>query len=496
VFERYTESARRAIFFARQEAVQAGSNTIETEHLLLGIFRSDTALLRLLTGLPDTEKKIRQSIEAGSTAPQTPSTSIDLPLSKECKQALRHAAEEAERWGYTGKTHTGWRSALSRIEGWVGVWVEHGSVRPEHLLVGLLRVEDCAAAKILGEYAITLASVRETITKRNSQAFAIEEQLAGRSYRYIHLDVFTDRLLEGNQLAVFLEADGLTPDLMQRIALEMAFPETTFVVSSDGTGVDAQVRIFTPRRELPMAGHPTIGTTFALAQDGRLSNSLSEIVLGLGVGPTRVQLEWEGDRLRFAWMVQRLPEFGAKPHDVQSLATALGLREADIRDTGLPVQEISSGVPFLFVPLASRQAVDSVVVDQQGLTRFYTSMRLPDLPVFVFSTESGDDDATVYSRMFAPASGVPEDPATGGASGPLGVYLVQYAAVHVEAVTRIVSVQGVKMGRPSRIYVSVATQGGAITEVLVGGNAVIAGVGQIVVPDVQAQRGRLPATGE
>src|SRR5262249_39201417 len=146
-------------------------------------------------------------------------------------------------------------------------------------------------------------------------------------------------------------------------------------------------------------GHPTIGTTFALAREGWIPVGRSEITLALGIGPTRVRLEWDARGLRFAWMVQPLPVFGATSTDLQSLATALGIQEADIRDTGLPVQEVSSGVPFLYVPLATRRAVDAVVTNHQALTRFFQSSGLAETGVFVFSIERSQDDATAYSRM-------------------------------------------------------------------------------------------------
>lgn len=299
------------------------------------------------------------------------------------------------------------------------------------------------------------------------------------SYHYLHLDVFTDRPFTGNQLAVFLDASGLGPDTMQHIANEMAFPETTFVFPPESAGTDFRVRIFTPGTELPTAGHPTIGTTFALAHERRLTPGRGEYVLGLGVGPTRVRLEWKGDRLGFAWMTQPLPQPGRALSDIAALAHALGLREDDVRNTGLPAQEVSSGVPFLFVPLASRRAVNAVVVDQPALSRCYGSAGMPELPVLVFSLEAGDDDATIFSRMFAPALGIAEDPATGGASGPLGAYLVRHGAVPAERAGHMVSLQGVKMGRPSRIYIAVDVRDGLVQEVRIGGEAVLVGEGTL-----------------
>jgi trans-2,3-dihydro-3-hydroxyanthranilate isomerase len=302
------------------------------------------------------------------------------------------------------------------------------------------------------------------------------------SYRYLHLDVFTDRVFTGNQLAVFPDATGLGTDVMQRIATEMAFSETTFVLPVAMSGADFPVRIFTPRRELPMAGHPVVGTTFALAHEGRIALDRAAVVFGLGVGPTPIGLEWESGRLRFAWMTQSVPEFGELPTDIDGLAVALSVEGRDIRDSNLPPQVVSSGVPFLFVPLASRKAVDSIVVDRATLRRFSDRARIPELPVFVFSLERADDDVTVYSRMFAPMFGIPEDPATGGASGPLGGYLVRHRAVTSERASHMVSLQGAHMGRPSRIHIAVNSRNGTIGAVRVGGESVLVGEGTIRVP--------------
>jgi trans-2,3-dihydro-3-hydroxyanthranilate isomerase len=294
--------------------------------------------------------------------------------------------------------------------------------------------------------------------------------------RYLHLDVFTDRPLTGNQLAVYPEPAGLDSETMQRIANEMAFPETTFVLPPDEAGTDARVRIFTPALEMPMAGHPTIGTTFALAHEGRIEAGRPGVVLGLGVGPTPIRLEWEGTRLKFAWMSQPDPVFGPMPADRPGLAAALGIESKDLV-TELPPQEVSSGVPFLFVGLATRAAVDAVVLDRAGMARVYRAAGMAERPIFVFSLDRADDDATAYSRMFAPSFGIAEDPATGGASGPLGAYLVRHGAVGSERAGQILSLQGVKMGRPSRIHISVGRPSGAIGDLRVGGEAVVVGSG-------------------
>lgn len=302
--------------------------------------------------------------------------------------------------------------------------------------------------------------------------------------RYLHYDVFTRRPLAGNQLAVFPEAAGLDPALMQRIALEMAFPETTFILPPETGDTDIRMRIFTPRRELPMAGHPTIGSTFALASDGVIGPDRDRLVFGLGVGPTPVTLEWAGDELTFAWMRQPLPAFGPVIEEKHrgEVAAALGIDPGGVT-AGLPIQVVSSGLPVLLVPLETRRAVDAVTFELAGLRPIFARYRLDDLPVFIFSLETGHDDATAYSRMFAPAFGIPEDPATGGASGPLGAYLVHHGAVPPEGTAQMVSLQGVKMGRPSRVHISISSSAsskdGDITSVQVGGAAVLVAEGTL-----------------
>ncbi|HVL70247.1 MAG TPA: PhzF family phenazine biosynthesis protein [Vicinamibacterales bacterium] len=296
--------------------------------------------------------------------------------------------------------------------------------------------------------------------------------------RYLHLDVFTGVPFAGNQLAVFPEPGELTAPDMQAIAKEMAFSESTFVFPPTGRG-DVRMRIFTPGSELPMAGHPTIGSTFALALEGVIAAGRPEFVFELGVGPTRVSLEWRDEALAFAWMTQPSPQFGAIVADRAALAQALGVEDAHLARE-LPAQVVSSGVPFLFVPLASRAAVDAAAIDRRALQRMLASAGEPERPVFLFTLDGSREGETVYSRMLGPVLGVPEDPATGGASGPLGAYLVQYALVPPERALDIVSLQGVAMGRPSRIHVAIDGRPGHITRVRVGGQSVLVGRGEIL----------------
>jgi trans-2,3-dihydro-3-hydroxyanthranilate isomerase len=298
--------------------------------------------------------------------------------------------------------------------------------------------------------------------------------------RYLHLDVFTGTPFEGNQLAVFPEPAGLDAAMMQTITREMNFSECTFIFPP-ARGGDVKMRIFTPGEELPMAGHPTIGSTFALAAEGTIARGRTDFVFELGVGPTPVSLDWKGAALSFAWMTQPLPKFGAIIRDRSALAAAIGLAASDLRE-GCPAQVVSCGVPFLFVPLASRQAVDGVSIDRKALGRCYRDSGIEEVPTFFFTAEGRQEQEaaqTIYSRMLAASFGIAEDPATGGASGPLGCYLLQYKVVTADAARNILSLQGVLMKRPSRIHISIDTQDGVISRVRVGGQSVMVGRGEL-----------------
>jgi trans-2,3-dihydro-3-hydroxyanthranilate isomerase len=302
-----------------------------------------------------------------------------------------------------------------------------------------------------------------------------------RSYRYLHYDVFTDHLFGGNQLAVVLDGRGLPRETMQAIAKEMNFSETTFVLPAEDAGTDVRMRIFTPGEELPMAGHPTIGSTFALARAGVIGPGRERFVFGLGIGAVPVTLEWNRDDLRFAWMTQPNPTFDDPLADPAAAAAALSLPAEAVTASGLPVQVVSCGVPFLFVPLATRKAVDEASSAAGALAALLRSSTSGAHGVFLFSTEPAADRATVYSRMFAPGLGIVEDPATGVASGPLGCYLVRHDVVAPQQAGAMLSLQGVRMGRPSHVHISIALTGSAITSVRVGGESVLAGEGTLYV---------------
>jgi trans-2,3-dihydro-3-hydroxyanthranilate isomerase len=296
-------------------------------------------------------------------------------------------------------------------------------------------------------------------------------------YRYLHYDVFTSTALEGNALAVFPDAAGLTDAQMQAIAREMAFSETTFVLPAEAPGTDVRMRIFTPGTELPIAGHPTVGSTFALVEAGLIEGGRQRWTFGLGVGPTPVDLEWEDGRLAFAWMTQPVPVSQPPLGDAalrSEIAAAVGLADEDL-DPRLPVQVVSVGVPFTFIPVRSRAAVDRARPDLAATERLASAHGLDHY--YLFTMEAGEPAATTYSRMFAPALGIIEDPATGGACGPLGAYLLRHGLVHASSARSILNLQGAAMGRPSWIRIDVETQTDEyenveVRRVRVGGQAV------------------------
>jgi trans-2,3-dihydro-3-hydroxyanthranilate isomerase len=296
---------------------------------------------------------------------------------------------------------------------------------------------------------------------------------------YLHYDVFTGEPLLGNQLAVFTDGRGLDTGRMQRLAREMNFAESTFILPAEQPGTDIRMRIFTPMNEMPMAGHPTIGSTFALAHTGVIKPGSSRFVFGLNIGPIPVDLEWKGSALSFAWMTQLNPAFGSPVLDRGAVAAALGLEARDLV-SDLPVQEVTCGIPLLFVPLRDRATVDRAISDAAAFRRLMASLKL-NVPIFLFSIDPPWSSETVYSRMFAPEFGITEDPATGGASGPLGCYLVRHGIVRGDAARRIVSLQGVAMGRASRIHISITHDDGEISQVKVGGEAVLVARGEILV---------------
>ena len=274
-------------------------------------------------------------------------------------------------------------------------------------------------------------------------------------YDYRLVDVFTEKAFGGNPLAVFREPGGLDAKTMQAVAKELHLSETTFVLKPSSASADHRVRMFTPDTELSFAGHPTLGTAYVLADGKDATIRLEE-----GVGVIRVTL-----RDGFVQMEQPLPTFTGTTITRKVAADALGLAVEEVR-SDVPIQVGSSGIPFLFVPLANLKAVRR-------------ARRVGGLGanVYVFALSAERSGSDVHGRMFDDGLGIGEDPATGSAQGPLGAYLVAHDLVRVEPTTRIRVEQGFEIARPSILDVEVDKAGAAVTAVRVGGRCVPMGGG-------------------
>lgn len=298
--------------------------------------------------------------------------------------------------------------------------------------------------------------------------------------RYVLVDVFAEGRFKGNPLAVFPDGSQVPERLHQTVARELNLSETTFVYPPRDGSHDFGVRIYTPAEELPFAGHPTLGTTFVLALEGRikLSAGKGSTRLGEKVGVIPVDLENMKDGSGSATMQQPKPEFDAPVNNRSALASLVALEAADLHPE-LPPQVVSCGVPYLILPLrdlaAARRARPRGDVWESTLAPLGT----PNVLVVARETEKSGHDW--HARMFAPHIGVVEDPATGSAAGPLGAYTVRHRVLPADQAgeTAIVIEQGIEMGRPSVLRVRVRTVGHDITTVLVSGDCHRIGEGKL-----------------
>jgi trans-2,3-dihydro-3-hydroxyanthranilate isomerase len=279
------------------------------------------------------------------------------------------------------------------------------------------------------------------------------------SLRYVVCDVFSERALAGNPLCVFTDARRLEASTMQALARETNLSETVFVLPPQRGG-HAQLRIFTPRQELPFAGHPTLGAAFVLG--GPLELGTLRLELEAGIVP--VTLERDGPRVAFGWMTPP-PARRIEPRDVGAVLAALGVGE-----TSLPVAAYSNGPEHVLVALRSAREVSELAPNVSALAAATSAL----VSVFHF------DGERVKTRVFAPRAGVPEDPATGSAAGPVAAYL--HASGRLGERRALVLQQGQELGRPSELHVRLATEGGELT-LEVGGSAVIVARGQFTLPE-------------
>ncbi len=298
-----------------------------------------------------------------------------------------------------------------------------------------------------------------------------------RRLPFVQLDVFSSRIFEGNPLAVFLDGRGLSDHEMQALAREMNLAETTFILPREASvererGV--RVRIFTVQEELPFAGHPTLGTAFQLRGSQSSgpqflgshlhgSGGANEIVLDLNVGKVPVRFEEKPGQLVFGEMTQVNPEFG-EGHDREAVVRAVGLKDGDI-DPSLPIQTISTGVPFTIVPLRGLEIIRNLRVDMRGSEEYLE--RAGGKFFYFVSREAVDPAARLHARMMFYNG---EDPATGSAAGCAAAWMVAHGVAQPDE--RVLIEQGIEMKRSSRIFVRASRQDDRVVNVRVGGNVV------------------------
>ena len=309
------------------------------------------------------------------------------------------------------------------------------------------------------------------------------------THRFLQFDVFTDRAFSGNPLAVFPGAEGISDEKMGQIAREMNLSETVFVLEHDSEDVLRRLRIFTPAREIPFAGHPIVGTWTALALEGVVplpdgGNGWQRIYHEVGIGVLPVDIEFKDGRVVQVVMTQgkfEILEEVEDAHEQAEVARALGLAREDL-DENLPIQVITTGLSCLAVPVRSLADLRDCHVNSSLLAEVYTRRGGTGCLAFTRETlEVGESRA--HTRFFAPADNIPEDPATGSACGALGAYLVHHGALSLEPEDgryKFVIEQGDFIHRPSRINLDVKGERGRIEEVKIGGLAVLVARGEVL----------------
>ncbi len=309
------------------------------------------------------------------------------------------------------------------------------------------------------------------------------------SFRFVQFDVFTDKAFCGNPLAVFPEAEGISDERMMQIAREMNLSETVFVLPTDKENVLRHLRIFTPVREIPFAGHPIVGTWTALAQEDVVpvpegGSGWQRIFHEVGIGVLPVDIQFNDGRPVQVVMTQgkfQILDEIDDGHEQAELARALGLAREDL-DESLPIQVITTGLSCLAVPVRSLADLRDCRIDSTLLGEIYT--RHGGTGCHAFTRETIEVGAArAHARFFAPADNIPEDPATGSACGALGAYLVHHGGLNLEPEDgryKFVIEQGDFIHRPSRINLEVKGAAGNVEEVRVGGPAVLVARGEVV----------------
>lgn len=319
-----------------------------------------------------------------------------------------------------------------------------------------------------------------------------------RRVTYYIVDVFTDKPLAGNPLAVFPDRTEIREEELQQVARELNLSETVFVEDPTDKTALRRLRIFTPLKEIPLAGHPVVGTWFLLASRGvvdidevlhsgmatlEMADEIEMIMfnheLAAGVLPVTVYRS-DGEVTGVA-MDQVPPIFGEEIRDVDLVASALGLEGDQIRQSGMPPRVVSTGLPIMMAPLVSLKDLQEIQINTSEFSNLTTEHKCTG--IYAFTRDAPKDVALVRARGFFPDVGVAEDPATGSASGCLGAYLAKHDVIHPRPTVAFQISQGAEIGRPSTIGVEVTAEGAEIVRIRVVGTSVIVIEGKLLLPD-------------
>ena len=300
--------------------------------------------------------------------------------------------------------------------------------------------------------------------------------------KFYTVDVFSDQVFGGNPLVVFPDASQLSAEQMQRIAAEFNLSEAAFVKPPSSPGSLFSLRIFTPKMELPFAGHPTVGTAFVMASTRRiaLDNPVTTLVIDEAVGPIQVTIDAQDGVVSLIELSSAMmPEYGPPPPAPEQLARLLSVETTQIERDWLSPLAVSCGVPFMIIPVVSHSILRRVELNVQVWQELLSSFWAPHVyPIYVDKAEK----AKVYSRMFSPAMGIVEDPATGAAATALAGYFQHFAA-RADGSTSWTIRQGEFIDRPSTLHVTADITDGQISAIRVGGTAVKVSEGEMQIPD-------------
>jgi trans-2,3-dihydro-3-hydroxyanthranilate isomerase len=287
-----------------------------------------------------------------------------------------------------------------------------------------------------------------------------------KNRRFYIVDVFAEKKYTGNQLAVFRDTEGLSDNEMLEITKEIDYSETTFILSDKMNNNGFDVRIFTPQEEVPFAGHPTLGTAFII-QSEIINRPVNQVNLNVKIGQIPVTISYVNKRPQILWMTQVPPEFY---HSFTSdhISEILSLDPSDI-DSRYPIEEVSTGLPFIIVPLTSLDAIQRVCIDKEKYFKLIASIRAKAILTFCPETVKKDND--LHVRVFTDYYGMPEDPATGSANGCLAGYLVKHS-YFTSPLINIRVEQGYEIGRPSLLYLKAEKKKSFPITIQVGGKVI------------------------